>query len=142
VIPPGSTFLLFSISSLAEMGVVGYAEELIAVASIIHGKLGKTTRVLPLPPVVLGGSDQAFIVRAVFELINWSLEYFRDVRYFLEDATVKAKELLLEAGSKMRDDWEFCRLVLPSKASTVVWKGGSGQVGVLDARNGWVSSAL
>jgi hypothetical protein len=128
-VPPGSAVLLFSMSWLADTGVVGYAEELIAMRMMIQDKLGKATRVLPLPPVTLGGTDQPAVTRSIFELTTWSLDYFKEDRYFLEKATLKAKELLLDAGKNdnMREDWEHIRLVLPcatSKTGRKIWSSG------------------
>jgi hypothetical protein len=57
------------------------------------------------------------------------MEYFREDRYFLEKATMKAKELLMEMGKKelMKADWEHIRLVLPcatSKTGRKIWSSG------------------
>jgi hypothetical protein len=126
-VPPGSTILLFSITNLADTGVTGYAEELLAVTKVIKDKIGAKTRVLPLPPIVLGGVDLPATTRSLFELINWSLYYYGDDQYFLEESTKKARDLLLEAGASPPASWEFRRLVLPSKTSRAgrkVWSSG------------------
>jgi hypothetical protein len=100
-VPPGSTLLLYSCSNLADTGVAGYAEELLAVTKVIQDKIGSRTRVLPLPPISLGGVELPATCRSIFELINWSIDYYGEDQYFLEEATKKARELLIDLGEDM-----------------------------------------
>jgi hypothetical protein len=106
-VQPGTAILIFSASYLAEAGLVAYVEELLAVRSQIQEQFGRATKVLPLPPIFLGGCEDQHLIRAAFELISWSLSYFEAVDPRLEDSTRLAREILLEQGSGLREDWEY-----------------------------------
>jgi hypothetical protein len=126
-VPPASAILLFSLTNLADVGVVGYVEEMLATIQTLKSKLGMATRVQPLPPVVLGGVDEPSTTRSLIELANWSLEYFSEDMHFLKTATLKARDIMQEIGSGTEREWEFRRLVLPSKVALSgksVWSSG------------------
>jgi hypothetical protein len=128
-VPRGSAVLIFSASYLAEARIVAYAEELLAVRTIIQDKIGRATKVLPLPPVYLGGCEDPSLIRATYELIEWSLSYFEHVDSSLENSTRAARDILTDQGSGMKDEWEYKRLLLPDKTSPGgrrEWKSGGG----------------
>jgi hypothetical protein len=63
----------------------------------------------------------------IFELLTWSFDCYKEVRLFLEAATLKAKELLMYLRNSSEEEWEFRRVMLPSKSSMSgrsVWSSG------------------
>jgi hypothetical protein len=112
---------------MAEAGIVAYVEEFLAIRSMIHEKLGKATRVLPLPPILLGGCDKPDTIRGLYELMAWSGDYFSEEDGYLEVTTALARELLNDQGSGSKQAREFRRVLLPDKATTSgrkAWNSG------------------
>jgi hypothetical protein len=54
-VPLGTTILVYSTTFLAECGLVAYVEEFLAICMVLRERLGKSTIILPLPPIILGG---------------------------------------------------------------------------------------
>jgi hypothetical protein len=126
-VPKGSTILIYSAAYMAEAGIVAYVEEFLAVRSMIHEKLGKATRVLPLPPILLGGCDKPDAIRGLYELMAWSDDYFSEEDGYLEATTALARELFNDQGSGSKQGKEFRRVLLPDKATTSgkkAWNSG------------------
>jgi hypothetical protein len=61
-VPPGSIILAF--------GMEQYTRDLVNQEEKITTKYGKETIFKPLPPVLLGGSDNPDLVRSILELIS------------------------------------------------------------------------
>jgi hypothetical protein len=126
-LPMGSTVLLFSATFMAETGLVSYTEEFLAVAMVLREKLGKSTVVLPLPPIVLGGSQHRPTIRSIFELMAWTDDYFRNENFYLDASTQVAREILQEQAVESSDALEFRRVMLPERSAacgTKAWNSG------------------
>jgi hypothetical protein len=116
-LPMGSTVLLFSATFMAETGLVSYTEEFLAVAMVLREKLGKSTVVLPLPPIVLNGSQHRPIIRSIFELMAWTDNYFRNENFYLDASTQVAREILQDQAVECSAALEFRRLMLPERSA-------------------------
>jgi hypothetical protein len=126
-VPKGSAILLYSAAYMAEAGIVAYVEEFLAVRAMIHEKIGKATRVLPLLPILLGGCDKPDAIRGLYELMAWSDDYFSDEDGYLEATTALVRELLNDQGSGSKQAKEFRRVLLPDKGTTngkKAWNSG------------------
>jgi hypothetical protein len=126
-VPKGSAILLYSAAFMAEVGIVAYVEDFLAVKAMLHEKIGKATRVLPLPPILLGGCDKPDAIRGLYELMAWSDDYFSDEDGYLEATTALARELFNDQGSGSKQEKEFRRVLLPDKAATSgkkAWNSG------------------
>jgi hypothetical protein len=112
-VPPGTVVMLFSAAYLAETGIMNYCEELVSCIELIKSKIGKETIVVPLPPMLLGGSDSPALIRSTFELITWCESYFMDSEGFLEASFIMARVMLSHMGKDSREHWEMRRMMLP-----------------------------
>jgi hypothetical protein len=112
-VPPGSVILIFSASFLQMVGLELYAAELVQAQNRIHSVLGKETICQPLPPVLLGGTDDQALIRSVWELITWSDQYFAGSDY-LEKSSITAKKILQQLGTGVREALEARRYALPA----------------------------
>jgi hypothetical protein len=117
-VPPGTVVMLFSAAYLAETGIVNYCEELVSCIELIKSKIGKETIVVPLPPMLLGGSDSPALIHSTFELITWCESYFMDYEGFLEASFIMARVMLSHMGKDSREHWEMRRLMLPCNVIT------------------------
>jgi hypothetical protein len=102
-VPMRSTVLMFSATFMAETGLVSYTEEFLAVAMVLREKIGKSTVVLPLPPIVLGGSQHRPTIRSIFELMAWTDDYFRNENFYLDASTQVPREILQEQAVESSD---------------------------------------
>jgi hypothetical protein len=57
-LPPNSLILMYSASCLADIGTVAYTKELLYAFKVLQDKFGKATKIMPLPPIFLGGCEQ------------------------------------------------------------------------------------
>jgi hypothetical protein len=133
-LPKGTLIMVFSASCLSEIGTEAYARQLVLATKSLQEKFGKATKVLPLPPVFLGGCDQQSAVRSAFEILAWTEAYFGDEQH-LEATAQKAKEIMLESGSNMTT-WELTRFQLPCRASPAgvkTWASGGEEANMLPA---------
>jgi hypothetical protein len=112
-VPKGSCILVFSASHLAAVGIAGYTEEFLVVKMMIKERLGKATIVLPLPPILLGGSDRPDLLREVCELMSWTEDYFKEDGSLLDASLKAAREILMEQGTGSKETREFRRVLLP-----------------------------
>jgi hypothetical protein len=64
-VPPGTTILLFSASHLGAVGTAAYTEDLLEAEKKLKEKFGAQTRVGPLPPILLGGTDNKQLDRSM-----------------------------------------------------------------------------
>jgi hypothetical protein len=58
------------------VGKAAYVEDLVDAMKAIQGKYGKNTRVGPLAPTLLGGCEDAALIRSIFEIAAWSEHLF------------------------------------------------------------------
>jgi hypothetical protein len=94
---------------------------------VLREKLGKSTVVLPLPPIVLGGSQHRPTIRSIFELMAWTDDYFRNENFYLDASTQVAREILQEQAVESSDALEFRRVMLPERSAacgTKAWNSG------------------
>jgi hypothetical protein len=125
-VPHGSCVLIFSASYLAEAGTVAYAEELLGARVMIQDSVGKSTKVLPLPPVLLGGCDSPHIITALYEILAWFNVYYINEEGYPE-STMKEVKLILDEQGRGKQQMEFRRMLLPDKSSSSgrkAWKSG------------------
>jgi hypothetical protein len=91
---------------------------------MIHTVLGKETIFQPHPPVLLGGTDNPDLVRAMFELVAWSDQYFAGIDY-LEKSSLKAKQVIQQLGTGERSGLESRRYALPATKEKSKWVSAS-----------------
>jgi hypothetical protein len=96
-VPQGSTILIFSASHLANVGLAAYCSDLLKARDKIWKQTGNKTVVGPLPPILLGGSNNAELIRNIFELVAWSNYFFKSDDNYLEDSHATACTILLDA---------------------------------------------
>ena len=77
-VPAGSVVLLGSASHLADVGLTAYIEELCAVAQRIQSLQGGCIYFSPCPMLLLNGSNNSMLIRAIIELTAWSNVVFAD----------------------------------------------------------------
>jgi hypothetical protein len=124
-VPPGSVILLLSATHLANVGLAQYTEDLLEASSKIKASVGKETICLPLPPLIMGGTDNVELVRSIFELMAWTESYYIDHNNNTEETNNMVLDLLNEMA-----DGEFAtassrRLTLPVNPSGKrVWESG------------------
>jgi hypothetical protein len=124
-VPPGSAILAFSAAHLANVGVEQYARDLVAVETKIKEKYGHETVFQPLPPVLLGGTDNFNLIRSLFELSMW-VEFYYEGDNSLEKTNILSRAILMEMGKGEKSDIEMRRYSLPAKGdkATRVWASG------------------
>jgi hypothetical protein len=121
---PGSVILLFSFSHLCNVGLTAYIEDYLAAEKLLIEKLGRETRVAPLPPMLLTGCDNKHGLRLLSEFMGWTADYFYFDECFLEESHKTAASIIQESGSGSWSDWEERRYRLPDKNSdskTKLW---------------------
>jgi hypothetical protein len=97
-VPPGSAILAFSAAHLANVGVEQYAMDLVALEDKIKKKFGHETIFQPLPPVLLGGTENVNLIRSLFELSMWIEEYYVGDNC-LYKTNMLARCILMELGN-------------------------------------------
>jgi hypothetical protein len=125
-VPPGSAILAFSAAHLANVGVEQYARDLVAMENKIREKYGNETVFQPLPPVLLGGTDNTNLIRSIFELSMW-VEFYYEGDNSLERTNILSRAMLMELGKDEVSNIEMRRYSLPannSKQATRVWASG------------------
>ena len=68
---PGSLILLFSVTHIAQVGIAGYIEDLVASKKRLTEKLGDSIYVSTAPPLLLCGLDREESIRDIFNLQEW-----------------------------------------------------------------------
>jgi hypothetical protein len=125
-LPPGSAILAFSAAHLANVGVEQYARDLVAMETKIKEKYGHETVFQPLPPILLGGTDNSNLIRSLFELSMW-VEFYYEGDNSLERTNILSRAILMELGKGEISNIEMRRYSLPansSKQATRVWASG------------------
>jgi hypothetical protein len=122
-LPKGTIIMMYSASCLAEIGTVSYISELLMATRALQAKFGQATKVLPLPPLFMGGCEQQSTIRSAFEVLAWADSYYGEDQY-LEATAKRAKEILLESGSNLVT-CELVRFQLPARPVGVkTWASG------------------
>ena len=112
-VPAGSVVLLGSASHLADVGLTAYIEELCAVAQRIQSLQGGCIYFSPCPMLLLDGSNNSMLIRAIIELTAWSNVVFADSVSYCAGA-------MRDAASGLRKNstgdcaTSSCRLLLPA----------------------------
>jgi hypothetical protein len=108
------------------VGVEQYARDLVAMETKIKEKYGHETVFQPLPPVLLGGTDNSNLIRSLFELFMW-VEFYYVGDNSLERPNILSSAILMELGKGERSNIEMRRYALPAmsnKQATRVWASG------------------
>jgi hypothetical protein len=96
--PAGSVILVSSPSHLAQVGLSSYVEDLLATTKKLEEKLGKETRVRPLPLLLLPGCQDPNLVRELFNLEGWIRRFYAYDDYHLEESHATAGRILRASG--------------------------------------------
>ena len=67
----GSVILLTSATHLADVGLAGYSEDFVRASKVLMGSFQDKIVVRHAPPLLLNGTNDPLLVRAVCELGNW-----------------------------------------------------------------------
>jgi hypothetical protein len=126
-VPKGSNILIFSGSHLANVGLETYVADLLKASNKIQAATGKETIVQPLPPIFLGGTTNAELIRSTFELMEWSKEYYGLDDCYLDDGHVTASAILSSQQEGEPRVVDLRRYSLPANknsSSMRVWASG------------------
>jgi hypothetical protein len=111
-VPPGSVILLFSATHLANVGLAQYTDD-------------KETVCLPLPPFVMGGTDNSDLIRSIYELVAWTEAYYTDHDNNTEETNNMVLDLLSEMADGELTTVTTRRVTLPSYPNGKrVWESG------------------
>jgi hypothetical protein len=119
--PPGGIIMLFSYSHMSNVGLTAYIEDFFAAEKMIKDKLGRDTKVKPLPPMLMSGSCCVPSIRTLWELMGWTSSYFAGDEAYLEDSHNVARKILEETGSDAQTNIEVRRYRLPGKNGPQLW---------------------
>jgi hypothetical protein len=125
-VPPGSAILAFSAAHLANVGVEQNVRDLVALEDKIKKKFRQETIFQPLPPVLLGGTDNTNLIRSLFKLSMWVEQYYVGDNC-LDKTNMLARCILMELGRGEMSNIEMRRYALPvinSSQATRVWVSG------------------
>jgi hypothetical protein len=124
-VPPGTAGLIWSASHLGNVGTSAYAEDLVDAMKAIQVKYGKSTRVGPLAPALLGGCEDPALIRSIYEIATWSEHLFCFDATFLRDSHVVAMQIIMASGEGNRVP-EECIFRLPNGEGVKkkVWSSG------------------
>ena len=64
----GSLLLLGSVSALAELGIAGYAEDLVRTAKYLMDSLDGKVQVRACPLILMNGTDDSSVLRGMAEV--------------------------------------------------------------------------
>ena len=67
----GSLLLLGSVSALAELGIAGYAEDLVRTAKYLMDSLDGKVQVRACPLILMNGTDDSAVLRGMAEVGAW-----------------------------------------------------------------------
>jgi hypothetical protein len=125
-IPPGSVVMAFSAAHLANVGLEQYTRDLVSMEEKLKSKYGQETNFQPLPPLLLGGTENKMLIRSLFELSMW-VELYYTSDNSLEKTNMLSRCILLELGKGEAPVPEMRRYTLPAKDSNTaarVWASG------------------
>jgi hypothetical protein len=125
-IPQDSIMLLYSASHLGAVGLAAYAEDLVEAAAALRGKLGRDTRIGPLPPMLLAVCQDQAIIRAIHELIKWTYDFYCREDDYLEESTCMAINIINADGEEFVSEREERRIRLPGRdgMERQIWRSG------------------
>jgi len=140
----GSLLVISSASFLAEVGLAGYAEELVRVTKFLLTSFENKVSVRMGVPLLLDGTNDPMLVRSMADLAAWSIEGLRDKRELFPDLSMKAMLVTLKnlgVGEPLVD--YFTRVRLPVSLTSYekkTWTSGGHEdlhngVGPLDPVN-------
>ena len=114
---PGSIILLFSASHLANVGLAGYIEDLVAARRALQGALGPDILVSSAPPLLLCGLEREEAIRDVFDLQEWLITACEEEILFrsANDEALCAIMLNGRGGSQLE---HRARIRLPARLSS------------------------
>jgi hypothetical protein len=101
--------------------------DLLKASNKIQAATGKETIVQPLPPIFLGGTTNAELIRSTFELMEWSKEYYGLDDSYLDDGHVTASAILSSQQEGEPRVVDLRRYSLPANknsSSMRVWASG------------------
>ena len=75
-LPVGSAILLGSASHLASVGLAAYTEELVLVNTSMKQMFSGEVYLLPCPFMLMEGSSNVAMLRAIFELASWLKQWW------------------------------------------------------------------
>jgi hypothetical protein len=113
-VPPGSIVLLFSPTHLTTVGLTAYIGNHLAATKKIQDRLGRETRVAPLPPLLLASCNNKTTIREMLEFVSWDQDFYKDKDSWLEDSFEEAMKQLRRTGTGVQGDLEPRRLRLPA----------------------------
>jgi hypothetical protein len=113
-VPPGSIVLLLSPTHLTKVGLSAYISDHLEAGKRIQSRLGKETRIAPLPPLLLAGCGDKTTVREIFEFLAWAKDYYKDMDCMLEETFEEATRQLRRTGTGVQEDLEPRRYRLPA----------------------------
>jgi hypothetical protein len=117
--------LLFSASHLANVGLAQYTVDLLDAIQKLKGSVGRDTSCLPLPPIILGGTENEDLVRSTFELIAWSADFFGNTDGIVVECGAHTRELMLELSDSAMSPVGYRRMSLPAYPNGKrVWESG------------------
>jgi hypothetical protein len=117
--------MLFSYSHMSNVGLTAYVKDFFAAEKMLKEKLGRETKVKPLPPMLMSGSCCAPSIRTLWELMGWTSCYFAGDEAYLEDSHKIARSILEETGSEIQTSIEDRRYRLPGKNGLQLWHSTS-----------------
>jgi hypothetical protein len=113
-VPPGSIVLLLSPTHLTTVGLSAYISDHLAATKTIQDRLGRETRVAPLPPLLLAGCSDKTTIREMMEFVSWAQDFYKDKDSWLEDSFEEAMKQLRRTGTGAQGDLEPRQLRLPA----------------------------
>jgi hypothetical protein len=100
-------------------------EDLLEASSKIKASVGKETVCLPLPPFVIGGTDNVDLIRSIFELVAWTESYYTDHNSNTEETNNMVLDLLNEMADGDLSTVTSRRVTLPAHPNRKrVWERG------------------
>ena len=100
-LPVGSTVLLGSASHLANVGPAFYTEELVQVNQHLYQMFEGGISFIPCPPMLIDGTSNSHLVRAIVELSAWLKHAARGDNCLPVRALDLVVERLMQRGSGM-----------------------------------------
>jgi hypothetical protein len=96
--PAGGIILIGSPAHLANVGLPAYVSDLLEAIEKLQGRLGKETRVRPLPLLLLTGTEDGHLIRDMVNLADWTKQYFGYDDYHVEETHAVALQAILDSS--------------------------------------------
>jgi len=117
-LPEGSVILLGSVSALAKMGTIPYAEELVRSIRIIGEKLGGRVSVHPFVPIPICGINNSRVIRSIMERDVWMEKMEGPVGVIHKRTRDSLKHAISKHGEGAKKSNDEQVLVLPAGISS------------------------